>query len=177
MKKLSIFHQSKGITLVELLVYIAISTVVTLSILTFVVSLIKAQNKVSMERETWESSQRAIDQITRELQKATVINEGSSTFGVNPGVLDFETFSYDSDDIINMRFYESNNRIYIQTSTYNDALTSSEVEITNFTFDLYTSGNGIQNVKISITAEKNKNILGSSYNAETTLERSVTLRN
>lgn len=168
---------NRGITLIELLVYISISTLIILSIFTFVVSLIKAQAKVSMERETWESSQRAIDQITRELQKATVINEEVSSFDVNPGVLDFETYQYDNDDIINMKVYESGNRIYIQTTTYNDAMTSDDIDITNLTFELFSSANGVKNIKTTITAEKNKKILGSNFNASSTLTRSVTIRN
>lgn len=177
MRKYKNIKANKGITLIELLVYIAVSTIIIISTFTFVISLIKAQAKVSMERETWESSQRVIDQITRELQKATLINEGASSFGVNPGVLDFETYQYDSDDIINMKVYESGNRIYIQTATYNDAMTSDDINITNLTFELFSSGSGVKNIKTTITAEKNEKVLGSNFNASTTLIRSITIRN
>jgi len=169
--------KNKGFTLVELLVYISISSVIILAVFTFVISLMQTQSKITLERETWENAQRSMDRIVRELQKATSIDESSSIFGTNPGDLHFDTYSYESDDIIPTRVYLSNNKIFLQTSAGDELMTSSEVEATNLTFNLFTSASGTISIQTIITVEDEKKVVGKNFNASTTITRSVTLRN
>ncbi len=77
----------KGFTLVEMLIYIAILTFVSVAITRTLLVASRSWVGISANRNITVSAQSAYEVMTREIRNATSIDQVQSTFGSNPGVL------------------------------------------------------------------------------------------
>lgn len=77
----------KGYTLVEMVIYVALMSIISLLIVNTVLSFTKSYRNVSTLRAVESSALDTLERLSRDVRNATSINDGSSTFGSNPGVL------------------------------------------------------------------------------------------
>jgi type II secretory pathway pseudopilin PulG len=173
-----LIKEKKGITLIEVLVYIALLALASVIIVSFVISLITTQNKISLEKDTWENAQFAIDRISRDIQKASTINEGESTFEVNPGELTLNTYINSGDiNTTAVKYYISNDRLYTKEGDgAAEPLTGENVNVTNFYLKKYSPASVPPIVQVDISVEKSQGASG-DLQASASASTSVSLRN
>lgn len=79
--------QQKGFTLMELLVYIAIASIVVVSFITFGIDITTSTQKARIQTHVQQTARFTMDRILQEIRSADGLNVGSSNFGSHPGVL------------------------------------------------------------------------------------------
>ena len=170
--------EEKGITLVEVLVYITLLALASVIIISFVISLITTQNKINLEKDTWENAQFAIERISRGIQKASTIDEGESSFDVNPGELTLNTYINSGDiNTTPVKFFILNDRLYVKEgSAAAEPLTGENVSVTNFYLKKYSPASVSPVVQVDITVEKSQGVSGDLH-ASSSASTSVSLRN
>jgi type II secretory pathway pseudopilin PulG len=89
----------KGFSLIEIVVYIGIFSVVSTAIIVSSMVVISSFNKTKVSRNVLESSSTIMERMTREIRSAQSVNTLTSSLSVNPGVLDLVGF----DDLSNAR--------------------------------------------------------------------------
>ena len=77
----------KGYSLVEMVIYIAILSIVSILVINTVLSFTKGYRDVMALRMIDHSSIDVMERMTRDIRSATQIDNGNSVFGTNPGVL------------------------------------------------------------------------------------------
>jgi len=140
----------KGFTLIEVVVSLAIFSVILLAILSFYFWINYASSKTKAEREVVESARRAVDIISKEIRSAKSIYSPTTS----AGQLSLETTSYlpsqETDSYID--FFLCGERICFKKESQDPvAITSDSVRITSLVFT-QLSTNGKSSVKIDLTA-------------------------
>jgi len=144
----------KGFTLIELILTIALLTLIGSLGVNLFLAVLTARNKISSSMEIQQNATLAVRRLAYEIRRASD-TEATSDFGVNLAAVGGSTLDLDMADVLRdpTTFDISSGVLRIQQgsgSTVN--LTSNDVEITNLTFDDRTSGNGrTQNIKITLT--------------------------
>src|SRR6185369_17697825 len=133
----------KGFTLVELIIVIAIFTLVIGATLKFFIATLSGRAKAPTHIEAQEQARLAEDHIIYEIRRANGI-AGTSVFGTN---LASSTGSLDLTMSVPARnptsFSLASGTIYIkQGANAKIALTSNDVTVTNLTFTNLSSSNG-----------------------------------
>lgn len=77
MEKLLNHKRPQGFTLVELLVYIAVSTVALLVFVTFMVDVSRSAARARIVQELHQNAQFALDRLNREVRSATAVDPSS----------------------------------------------------------------------------------------------------
>ena len=77
----------EGFSYVEMLVYLAIMSVLAVSLVMFILIVIEVRNKSYVVQEVQANARSALDVMSQKIRMADGLNTGSSTFGSDPGVL------------------------------------------------------------------------------------------
>ncbi len=85
MKRKKSIKKNKGFTLVELIIYIAIISIVVVGFITFTLSIINSRNKNYVVQEVQANTRTAFKLISQEILLAEGVNIGSSVFDSDPG--------------------------------------------------------------------------------------------
>ncbi len=91
MEKLLKKFPPRGFTLVELLVYIAVSTVALLVFVTFMVDVSRSAARARVAQEVHQNAQFVLDRLAQEVRSSQLVDVGSSTFGNDVGTLALTT--------------------------------------------------------------------------------------
>lgn len=83
--------QMGGTTLVELMVYITILTIVSVALIAAVNSIFSTLAELRVREEIAQTGVVTLERITREIRKASDIDVFSSTLGSSPGILVLDT--------------------------------------------------------------------------------------
>lgn len=142
-------NQRKGFTLIEILVYIAILSVVISVIVSFLLWSMRLSTKSAAMVEVSKNARRAIEIISYEAREAKSIyfpTTGSSQ-------LSLQTLKYspqgESGSFID--FYLSDGNIYLKKESQDPiALNTDKVEIISLSFDQISTTTTIPSVRISI---------------------------
>src|SRR5947207_2763724 len=81
------FHKKSGFSLVEMLVYISILSIVSLLVIHTILSFAKSYRELGVLRVVEHSGMDSMERMTREIRAATSITAANSTLGASPGVL------------------------------------------------------------------------------------------
>jgi len=147
--KLSRFFNKKGYSLVEMIVYVTILSIISLVGMNSVLSFATSYKEILTLRVVDSSAIDSLERITRDIRSATSINTGSSTFGTNPGVLSLTTTS--SEVSTTTRFYLDNGILKVDINgVYSGPLTASTTQVTNLIFIKMDSDNSSL-IKIQMT--------------------------
>lgn len=153
----------KGFTLVEIIIYIVVLVGMISSIVAVLVTLSRTENGITSSLAVSESAVSVIERFTHEMHVATSINTSTSTFNVNPGILELN--SVDSNN--NPRtvdFFVSNGAVHFnQNGVDQGSLTSANVTVTNLTFIL-TSTTTVAAVHIKLGLQSGTS---TAYRSET----------
>ena len=143
--------ENGGFTLLEILVYIAILSLVLLLICSFIFWMNQSNAKTKAKREALESSRRALEIMTYEIKAAKSVY--TPTTSLNQ--LSLEIYKYlpnDEDDSF-IDFFLCGSRICLKKEAQNPIfLTSDTVEVKLLEFS-QVSTNGSPSIKISLTID------------------------
>ncbi|MEK9182159.1 MAG: prepilin-type N-terminal cleavage/methylation domain-containing protein [Patescibacteria group bacterium] len=122
----------KGFSLIEMIIYAAILSVLTIVTINATFSTIRSFAEFRVARDLNSSAASLLERMTREIRAARGINAAQSSLGVNPGRLTLLTKDSGGADTT-VEFYVENGALKIKEGgVAMGALTSSSTEVTNF---------------------------------------------
>ena len=160
----------KGFSLVELIVYMSILTLILVVITNIIFTVTKAGRKAVSLRHIFVAGETVMDRIISETRNATSTNTSLSVFNTSPGrlVLNGTNTSGANQQ---MDFYVTSGVLNLNINgVYSGPLTSSTTKISSLVFRQITSTTTVIRVELGITAGT-----GSST-ASTTLYTSIGLK-
>lgn len=174
----------KAFSLIELIIYVAIASMVMVAVLQVGLNLIIDRSITQSKRGLYLNARSVMNQLQYEIKAADDVLTGSSTFGSNPGVLTlsfpgnndviFDTYLHDvtiggqTISITTLRIKEGN-------SAYVD-LTTDKANVTDFTLTNLTRGSESKNINIALTLETTNPGNDTKYDESISLETAVSIR-
>lgn len=123
----------RGFSLVEMIIYALILSILTIVTINAVFSSVRSFAEFRVDRDLNSSATSLMERLTREIRSAYAVDAGQSVFGVNPGrltILDKNAGGADT----TVEFYVENNLLKIkENGVVAGSLISSSTAITNFT--------------------------------------------
>lgn len=167
----------QGFTLIELIVYVAVFVIISVTITLFVFDLIRVYAKVRITKQVSESSQMAIEKIISEINHAESVYSPTSSFDSHPGQLSLKTEKNapDNEEAIYIDFYlDNNNHLCLKKEGQNEELMTPEnINVNRLIFNHLTDGS----VRIELSTNYRLENEKISYQATTTIFSSANLRN
>lgn len=120
----------KGYSLVEVIAYIAMFTVLLSAVTYGTMVLVKSYRDTKSVRKVENSALASMDRMVREIRNATSVDTGASSFGNSSGIL-----TINNGPSTTTRFYLSNQRIYVdENGAVLGPITLSSVRVTSLIF-------------------------------------------
>ncbi|MBL7154936.1 MAG: type II secretion system protein [Candidatus Portnoybacteria bacterium] len=170
----------KGFTLIELVIYTAVFTIVTIMLTLFIFNLIRVQAKIRMSKEVSENTQRAMEIMLWEIKHAQSVYTPTSIFDSSPGQVTLETSQNApaGEETTYIDFYlGSDDRLYLKREEQEaEALAPKDIKINALIFN-YLRATGTDSIRIELSASHRSASLKPAYQATTTLFSSASLRN
>jgi len=168
---------NQGFSLIELLLYVAIITIVISAIVGFGSWAIQVGTKTKVNSEVVNNARLAMDTMVYEIKKAHSVYTPTSVFNVHPGQLSLEQLNATTTESSSfVDFFLCDQAICLKREGSNAiAITSSRVRITNLIFKQLLNSASSPSIQIMFTI----NSLASSRpegNASTTLITTANLR-
>lgn len=148
---MSIYSKKSGYSLVEMVIYVAILSAISLVIINMLISFTKSYQTLGALRVAEHSGIDFMERVTREIRGATSVDSANSTLGTSPGVLTLvSTFGGVS---TTTKFYVQNGIIKMDVNgVYFGPLTVSNSSTTNLTFT--SLANSVSSaVKVDLTVQ------------------------
>ncbi|MEK7648941.1 MAG: prepilin-type N-terminal cleavage/methylation domain-containing protein [Patescibacteria group bacterium] len=146
-------RKSKGFTLFETIITIALLLAIAGSFGGFMVSLLSTRSSLESMQEVDENSRMALDIMSQKIRSATGVNTGASTFDADPGVLALSM----ADPAVNptiFRLDQDNGILTMQEGAAQPiALTTNEVQLSQLLFSLLSGSTERENVRITIETQ------------------------
>lgn len=167
----------KGFTLVEALVYIAILSIVILSISVFFIWAIRSDAKSQVMAEVVYNAERAMAVMIHEIKESQAIYTPTSLFDAHPGQLSLVTNKYlpqgEADSYLD--FYLCGSQLCFKKESQQPVfITSNNVAITNLVFSEIVSGQ-TPSVQINLTVDYINPQAKPEYEASISLQSTVSL--
>jgi len=174
MFKISFHNHQSGFTLFELLVYVAIVSVVIVSAVYFTIDIINASQKSRAFQEVQQNARLAMSRMLQAVQEADDVNTGQSNFDSNPGLLSLAMDDSARNPTI---FRVASNALQISQGTGDFIdLTSDKVIVTNLVFTNLSVIDRTKNIKITITVEHINPDNTKAFEASVTLQSAAVIR-
>ncbi len=175
----------KAFTLIELIIYVAITAAVLVSTMIFAWGLIVTDANTRGKQETYSNARTVMNQFTLKIQGAEDVKTGDSTFETHPGALTLDYPGGDTDVIFNT--YTTivdigGESVTIRKLRMKDGpnnymdLTSDNVDVTSFVITDLTRGSEPDNLLIQLTIEKANPGEDPNYDASISVETAISLR-
>lgn len=169
----NILKNKKGLTLVELIIYVLVVGVILTAIILYAVDVIGAQTKAKSYQEIQYNARFAMRRIVNEIRRADDLNVDSSIFGVHPGALSIGNNDPSKDPIL---FDLVNNRLRMTQGGTEYFLTSGKVEVTSLVFENLSIANRTKNIKISINIAHRNPENREEFDANFTIDSTAVIR-
>jgi len=144
---------TRGFSLVETIIYIAILSIIVSALVVTAVSLLNTFTRLRAAQDISQASTVTLERLTRELRFANAVDTGASTLGSNPGTLVLHTVDA-SDTPTTVTTTLSGGRVMMQMgSGALVPLTHANVTISNLTFT-HVVGTETEAVRVDLTAER-----------------------
>ncbi len=160
-------YKNKGYTMVEMVIYIAIMSIVLLLIVNTVLSLTKSYRDLYALRIVDSTAVDSMERMTREIRGATSVDTTNSVFNTDPGVLTLvSTLGSTS---TTTKFYISNGALKMDINgSYFGPLSDVDATIDSLTFAKLDSGISTA-VKIDMTVSGRSGLAVKTKNYHTTI--------
>ena len=169
-------NKTKGLTLIEILIYISIFVVLITIITIFAINFTEAIAKIKIKKEISLATYSVMNIMLYEIKRANSIYNPTSIFNANPGQLSLETSQElpEGEQITYIDFYlDNNNKIYIKRENQNPQILIPEnLRVTNLKFAYLASSS--ESVKIDLTLEYET--LSQKYQYSYSLSSSASIR-
>lgn len=170
-------NKKLGFTLIEVIVYISILSILLVVAVNFLTGLIQVQKKAELHRKVWENADYAAKRVVFEIENAKSIYACptcSSIFDNDAGAISLETIintpSGESTTYVDIYLNLADSRLYIKREGLEkDPITSADVEVSKFhlkdiAFDTYNIPTSVQ---IEIVVKQKGEPKKPQYKAET----------
>ena len=169
----------RGFTLIEILSYVAVLTIIVLAVSSFLLWATRLNVKTRAVRETLDNARRAMEIITGEIKEAESIYTPTSVFGSNPGQLSLETKKYlpagETDSYVD--FYVCDDKLCRKEEGQNPvALTSDRVRVSNLVFNYIATTSTSPSVQINLKLDYNFPTEKPEYQASINITSTASLR-
>lgn len=169
-------YKSRGFTLVETIIYIAIIGFVATSFIYFGVAISDYRAKAYVVQEAQTNLRMALDVISKKIRSANDVNIEQSIFDADPGVLSLSMDDVDKNPTV-ISLDQDDGILQITEGTSSPvAIISNEVKVSNLVFKNLTSTSSIENIGAEITLDYNNYGQDVEYNYTEDIETSVSLR-
>lgn len=168
----------KSFTLIEILVYIGVLSIIILAIVSFVLWSLRSNTKVKVMREVLDNARRAMEIMTYEIKEAKSIYTPTGIFDSHPGQLSLETSKYlpGGERTSYIDFYLCNNRLCFKKESQDPiVLTTDNVEVSNLVFTKITTGN-TPSIQIDLKIDYENPANRPEYRASVNLKSTTSLR-
>jgi hypothetical protein len=163
---------NQGVTLVETVIYVVFFATIITVMIYGLVSTFKAYAFTRSKRQIAIDANLAIERMVREIRQASSVNDGASSFGVNPGVLRLNGTD-SSGNPRTVDFSVVNDVITItENSVVTGGVTSGITDVSNLTFRKLTTPLGAA-IKIELTVQSSKGTPTSATFYDTAVMRGV----
>jgi len=179
------FAKKQAFTLLEIIVYVSVFSIIMVAAMGVSLNLVERNVSIKNSQEVYGNARLTMNSIARAIRGALDINAGSSIFGSHPGVLSLKFSASSQDDVIIDTYTKIITVSGIDTTirtlrmkeglgAYQD-LTSELIDVTNFVVQNLSRGTAkIVNIELSL---QRVNVSGDpNYDASTSLETAVGLR-
>jgi prepilin-type N-terminal cleavage/methylation domain-containing protein len=146
--------QKNGYTLVELLIVIAISTILVIAVSGATNSLYTTYRNVDSLRQIESASISILDRLTREIKNATSVDMTNSVFDDDTGRISLN-ISSSTGSITNTRIYASSSRLYVSRNGVQlGPLSPDDVKVSLISYSLIsTSTNPATAIRIELVLD------------------------
>jgi competence protein ComGC len=172
---------SRGFALVEVIIYIAVLSVIMLVIATFFLWVNKASTKAAVMEETLNNANKVMEMIVYEIKISQEIYQPTSIFASDIGQLSLKTteFKPDGESATIIDFFICNdNRICLKKESQNPIfLTSESVSVEKLKFDLVFNDELEPSVSVDLQVDYNGPSEKPEHQHSVNLKTTTTLRN
>jgi type II secretory pathway pseudopilin PulG len=147
------FKEYLGFTLVEILVYVAVLSIIILTVAGLFLWVSNSNNKSKAIRETMDNSKRALAIMTYEIRESDSVYLPNCVFDNDSGQLSLETKKYlPADETTSfIDFYICDNRLCLKKEQEDPvAITSEKVEIKRLSFSQINTTSTISSIQINL---------------------------
>lgn len=160
-------NKIRGMSLIEMLVYVAVLALIFVLVISTIVSFTKSYKDVAANRRAERAGIDVLERISREIRDADSITVAQSTFGSNPGALTLVKTSGGTSTTT--RFYIDAGVAKVDVNgTYSGPLTSSRVSVTELYLYRLTNSN-TEAVKIDLTVQGTSGSVTKTKSFDTTV--------
>lgn len=146
-----IAKNKRGVTLIEMLVYIGLVSILVLTFVSFALDVVGTSQKTRVKQEIQQNARFAMARMIHEIRSAGDLNVGSSTFESHPGVLSLAT----SNPAANPTVFDLNSGVLRITRGAGgaQALTTDRFIVSNLVFKNRSVGNRVKVISVELTLE------------------------
>ncbi len=146
----------RGMSLIELLVYMSMLVLLLGTIVQSVLMITTNYRAVRNTREIEDSAISVLDRITRVARSSDSINAASSTFQISPGAVTFIATDLTSGQSTTTRFFVSGDKLYVSENNINQGpLTNESVKVIGFTLYQITTSNSVAlKIELSLLSDE-----------------------
>ena len=151
-------HASRGFSVIETLIYVAILGAVVSTAIYFLANTFKTYSKIYAQKEVAVNIQYALDMLTEEIRFSKNIYSPTSAFDQDNGQISVETSQNPptGETTTFIDFYLDNGRIYMKKEGQDTLpLTSNQVKINKLKFTLLNPANAPEGTQIFIEGQYN----------------------
>jgi prepilin-type N-terminal cleavage/methylation domain-containing protein len=174
----NIFNGRKGFTLVEMLVYIAVLSIISGAVITMIAGLMVTFNKARVKKDIMSDADIILRSITSEVKYGNLIYSPTSIFDSSSGQLSINTAlnATSSEAFTYVDFYLDNGRVYVKKEGSDDLpLNSERTKVTELKFtDLTPDSSLFNSIRIKLTLESLNAPI--SLNSPTTFYTAASMR-
>lgn len=129
------FFNKKGVTLIETLIYLALSSVLLSVFVSFALNIKQIHVRQSIMGEVDANMRLALDTIGETIRTSVSVNIASSTFNQDPGILSLNMPQNEKNPTV-FKLNQDNGYLVIQEGTSTPVeLTNQKISIKNFVFE------------------------------------------
>jgi len=167
----------KGFSMVEVIAYIALLSIIGLAVTGFVYQLVRFNARARATAQALDDARRALAVITYEVRHAQGVYDPTSSFGSNPGQLSLATTLSPpaGENGTYVDFYVDTGRLAVKReSQAAQIITSEDTQVTNLTFTQLDDGleSTPEAVRVGLTVE----VEGAAIKEAVTLYATASLR-
>ena len=148
-------NNNKGFTLVEMIMYVAIMTIVGSVIVVFIPQLTRKNAYIQAKGEVFDNMTSAMEIMAREIKNSESVYASTTVFDANPGQLSLET-SYNTiptEDSTFVDFYVDGDRLHVKREEQTEELLlSDKIKINSLVFTNLNAGGNYPIIRIVLTA-------------------------
>ena len=161
--------QKKGFSLIEVLLYVGLFTMLSVMSMSALFQTIKAFNDLRISRDINDSSVRVMERLTRDIKSATAVDIANSTFSSSPGRLTLSTVNA-SGTLMTVEYYVTGSSIHIKENGVDKGSLMSSKTTVNAVVFYYINTGATLGIKIDLHLSSSRGVVSAIDHFYDTIE-------